>query len=265
MAEGSSLAEDLFSEIIPADEAAFVGCVIVAVFLCLDHVYQKTCKVVGVGRSSDLVTDYGKLVMGFSQIYHGTDKVFAVFAEYPCNTYDKEFIYSAGYCQLTVKLGLTVYVLWSVVLAVRIPWCGSLAVKNVVCGNIHHLDAKLLADVRNVLCSYNIDKTYLLTVFLVLCSIYGCPCGTVYYCIRLYLTDGFCYRFFICDIKLHIRHGGNRSTISDAAVGRSNVTSYAFMSTAGQFIHYVMAKLAANTCYEKSHALTSSRFPYIFS
>ena len=40
-------------------------------------------------------------------------------------------------------------------------------------------------------------------------------------------------------------------TISDAAVGRSNVTSYAFMSTAGQFIHYVMAKLAANTCYEK--------------
>ena len=61
----------------------------------------------------------------------------------------------------------------------------------------------------------------------------------------------FCYRFFICDIKLHIRHGGNRSTISDAAVGRSNVTSYAFISTAGQFIHYVMAKLAANTCYEK--------------
>ena len=130
VAEGSSLAEDLFSEIIPADEAAFVGCVIVAVFLCLDHVYQKTCKVVGVGRSSDLVTDYGKLVMGFSQIYHGTDKVFAVFAEYPCNTYDKEFIYSAGYCQFTVKLGLTVYVLWSVVLAVRIPWCGSLAVKT---------------------------------------------------------------------------------------------------------------------------------------
>ena len=66
VAEGSSLAEDLFSEIIPADEAAFVGCVIVAVFLCLDHVYQKTGKVVGVGRSSDLVTDYGKLVMGFS-------------------------------------------------------------------------------------------------------------------------------------------------------------------------------------------------------
>ena len=75
VAEGSSLAEDLFSEIIPADEAAFVGCVIVAVFLCLDHVYQKTGTVVGVGRSSDLVTDHGKLVMGFSQIYHGTDKV----------------------------------------------------------------------------------------------------------------------------------------------------------------------------------------------
>ena len=108
VAEGSSLAEDLFSEIIPADEAAFVGCVIVAVFLCLDHVYQKTCKVVGVGRSSDLVTDYGKLVIGFfPRFTMVTDKVFARFCRIPCNTYDKEFIYSAGYCQLTVKLGLT--------------------------------------------------------------------------------------------------------------------------------------------------------------
>ena len=265
MSEGSGLTEDFFCKIVPADVAALVGCMIVTIFIGLDHVNQKAGKIVSISRSSDLITDNGKFVVSFSKIYHSTDKVLSVFAEYPGNTYDKEFINSAGYCQLAVKLGLAVYILGSVVFAVRIPWSSSLAVKNIVCGNVHHFDAELFTDVRNVLGSHNIDKTYFFAVFLILCSIYGCPCSTVYHCIRIYFANGFCYCFFICDIQLDIRHGGNRSTICNAAVGRCNVASYAFMSTAGQFIHHVMAKLAANTCYEKSHALTSSRFPYIFS
>ena len=83
MSEGSGLTEDFFCEIIPADEAALVGCMIVAVFIGLDHVYQKAGKVVGIGRSSDLVTDYGKFVVGFSKIYHGTDKVLCRFCRIP--------------------------------------------------------------------------------------------------------------------------------------------------------------------------------------
>ena len=39
---------------------------------------------------------------------HGFDKVLAVFAEYPCNTDDKELINCAGYGKFTVQLCLSI-------------------------------------------------------------------------------------------------------------------------------------------------------------
>ena len=60
----NSLAEDFFGEIIPADVAAFVGCMIVAVFLSLDHIDQQSCQVIGIGRSTDLIVDNRQLCRG---------------------------------------------------------------------------------------------------------------------------------------------------------------------------------------------------------
>ena len=108
MSHGSCLTEDLFGEIIPADVTALVGCMIVTVFLCLDHIYQQSCQVIGISWSTDLVIDYGECVVCFSKIDHGLDEVLAVFAKYPCNTDDKELIHCAGYSQFAVQFGLSI-------------------------------------------------------------------------------------------------------------------------------------------------------------
>ena len=52
-----SLTEDFFCEIIPADVTALVSCVIIAVFVCLDHVHHETGEIIGISRGTDLVVD----------------------------------------------------------------------------------------------------------------------------------------------------------------------------------------------------------------
>ena len=81
---------------------------IITVFFSFDHIYQKSCQVIGISRCTDLVIDYGESIMSFSEVDHGFDKVFAVFAEYPCNTDDKELINCAGYGKFTVQLCLSI-------------------------------------------------------------------------------------------------------------------------------------------------------------
>ena len=61
------LAEDFFGEIIPADIASFVGGMIVAVFLCFDHIYQKHGQIQSVSRRADLIADYPELIVGLSR------------------------------------------------------------------------------------------------------------------------------------------------------------------------------------------------------
>ena len=104
------LAEDFFGEIIPADIAAFVGGMVVAVFLCFDHIYQEHGQVQGVGRGADLVADYPELIVGLSKIQHGLDEILAVFAEYPGDTDNEVFLQIFGNAQLTFQLGFSVYV-----------------------------------------------------------------------------------------------------------------------------------------------------------
>ena len=83
---------------------------IVAVFVCFDHIHQKSCQIKGVGRSTDLVTDNSELVVCFGNIEHGTDKVFAVGSKYPGDTDDKIPVQNFGHCQFTIQLGSTIYV-----------------------------------------------------------------------------------------------------------------------------------------------------------
>ena len=108
VSHGSGLTEDFFCEIIPADISALIGCMIITVFFSFDHIYQKSCQVIGISRCTNLVIDYGESIMSFSEVDHGFDKVLAVFAEYPCNTDDKELINCAGYGKFTVQLCLSI-------------------------------------------------------------------------------------------------------------------------------------------------------------
>ena len=75
---------------------------VVAVFFCLDHVYQKSGQIEGIGGSTDLVAYNGECIPCFSQIQHSLDEVFAVFAKDPGNADDKVVRKSFGNSQLTL-------------------------------------------------------------------------------------------------------------------------------------------------------------------
>ena len=62
-----------------------------AVFISLDHIYKKSCEIVGVGRGSDLVINDRCGSTFLSDPQHGLNEVLAVYAEYPGNTDDKVF------------------------------------------------------------------------------------------------------------------------------------------------------------------------------
>ena len=68
VSHGSGLTEDFFCEIIPADISALIGCMIITVFFSFDHIYQKSCQVIGISRCTDLVIDYGESIMSFPRL-----------------------------------------------------------------------------------------------------------------------------------------------------------------------------------------------------
>ena len=83
---------------------------IVTVFVCLDHINQQSCQIVGISRRTDLIGNNGQFVVRFCHIQHGFDKVLSVFTEYPCDTNDKIFIQSGRYGKFSVQFGLAVYI-----------------------------------------------------------------------------------------------------------------------------------------------------------
>lgn len=68
VSHGSGLTEDFFCEIIPADISALIGCMIITVFFSFNHIYQKSCQVIGISRCTDLVIDYGESIMSFPRL-----------------------------------------------------------------------------------------------------------------------------------------------------------------------------------------------------
>ena len=75
---------------------------IITVFFSFDHIYQKSCQVIGISRCTDLVIDYGESIMSFSEVDHGFDKVLAVLAEYPGNADNEILVQCTAYCEFTV-------------------------------------------------------------------------------------------------------------------------------------------------------------------
>ena len=60
--------------------------------LCLDHIHQKSCKVVCVSRRTDLVTDNRYSAALLAETEHCLDKVLSVYTKYPCDTNCEEFL-----------------------------------------------------------------------------------------------------------------------------------------------------------------------------
>lgn len=87
-----------------------VGGVIAAVLVGLDHVNQKSCQVIGVGRGSNLIIYHADCPALFAETQHSLDEVLSCHAEYPGNAHDKVFVGQFFYRQLTLVLSLTVYI-----------------------------------------------------------------------------------------------------------------------------------------------------------
>ena len=68
VAKFRGLTEDFNRKIIPANISALVRGMIITIFLCLDHIGQKTCQVIGVGWGADLIVDNRQFFMCLSDV-----------------------------------------------------------------------------------------------------------------------------------------------------------------------------------------------------
>ena len=83
---------------------------IATILVGLDHVNQKSCQIIGVGRGSNLVIYHADCPALFAETQHSLDEVLSCHAEYPGNAHDKVFVGQFFYSQLALVLGLTVYI-----------------------------------------------------------------------------------------------------------------------------------------------------------
>ena len=209
------------------------------VFIRQDHIHQKPCQIISIGRRSELVIHHCEMIMGLAQIQHGLDEVLAVDSEYPGDSYDKIFLQCLLYCQFSFVFGLSVYI-QRMTLVLWLPGSGALAVKHIIGTDIDHLAVQLLADIRNVLCAVRIDLTADFHVILrcIHCGI-GC---TVYHSVRCRLSDHLFHAGRICDIHL------------------LNIHADSLNSALCQLIYHIISQLAFYACYQDFHRLPSFSF-----
>ena len=139
--------------------------------------------------------------MCLADIQHCLDEVLAVHSKYPCYTHDKVLLKGICHCKLSVEFCLSVYVERCIILAVRLPWCGALSVKYIVCADIYHFGIYLLAGIRDILSAVCVDCMHLLSIFFILSTINCGPCCTMYH--SIWINFGYCtfYSYSICNIK----------------------------------------------------------------
>ena len=199
-----------------------------AVFVRLDHIHEKSCEVVSVGRGTDLIVNDRSSSALFSDPEHGLDEVLSVYAEYPGDTDGKEFLYQLLDCKLSLIFGLSIDIQW-MSLVIRLPRAGSLSVEYIVRADVHHLDAEFFADFRDVSRSACVD--FHAHVHIVLSRIDSSVSCAVDHCIDIGLRDHAVTCLFIGDIHLSEVH----SDRSDPAFFH--------------LVYYVMTKLAFYACH----------------
>ena len=177
--------KDLAGKFIPAAQS-FIGGMVNAVPVGLDHVHHQAGQIIGIGGRADLVIHYGYGSPFPPQTEHGLNKVFPVHAEYPGDADNKVFFQKLLYGQLAFVFRLAVNI-QRLPGIIRLPGSFTLAVKHVVRAEIHHLNVQLPAHFGNVSRSFCI---YLpAEVFVVLCRVY-CRIGSaVDHCISLCFRD----------------------------------------------------------------------------
>ena len=237
----------------PRNISALVCCVIIAVFFCLTHINQQSCKIKCIGRCTYLVINYTHFIVCFSHINHSLDEILTIKTKHPCYTDNKVFFKCSAYSQLAFKLSLTVNIQRLIILAVRLPRLCSLSVKHIICGQIEHFTVNFFARISNILRSACIDSTDFLHLIVIFCHIHSRPSRTMNYSIRIHFGDNFFYRLFIGNIQLNIRHRSYSRTVCHSGISRLNIRTHSLITTLCKLIHHVMTELTVYACYKKLH------------
>ena len=229
------LTENLTCEFIPGAKS-LIGRMVSAIFVCLHHIHQQSCQVIGIGRRTDLIIHNRQFIMCFTEVQHGLDKVLSVHTEYPGNA--DNVISGQVFLnrQFTLIFCLAVYI-QRMTLVIRLPRTGALSVKHVIRTDIDHLQIQLRTDFCDILRTTGIDLAHFFNLILILCQIHSRPCRTVNDCLHVGFPDHTLHRSRICDIHL------------------LNVHTDTGMTPFRQFIHHIMAKLSFDTCHQYSHVI----------
>ena len=200
---------------------------VTAVLVCLYHIHQKFCQIVSISRGSDLIIYHAQFIMCLGKIQHSFNKVLSIHSEYPGDSDDIILLQIFFYCQFSFVFRLSIDI-QRLSFIIRLPWSGAFSVKYVICTDIDHFQIQLFADLCNIFCPLRID---LMTEFrIVFCCIYcGISC-TVNHRFHFRLLDDLLY--FCCIGDIHLFY----------------VYTDSGMPAFGEFVHYIIAKLAFYTC-----------------
>ena len=154
-----------------------------AVLFFFQHIYKKSCKVVGVSRCTDLVIYNSQGIMCFAKIDHGLDEVFAVQSEYPCNTHDVVLRSIFFHGNFTFVFGLSIDIQRLYDRIIRLPRADSLSVKHIVCADVYHRNVEFSTHLCNICCSIHIY--FVADLLVILRCIHSSPRCTVDNFIRM--------------------------------------------------------------------------------
>ena len=209
------------------------------------HVNDQPCKIVRIGRRSDLVIHDPKSRVILCEIQHGLNKVLSVHAEDPGDSQNEELLYMFAHCDFPFRLRLSVDV-ERFVRILRLPGPCPVAVEYIVRREIHHRNVQLLADLRNIQGPVSIDLPACFRHFLSLID--RSPGRAVDHKIHSRIDDPFPDALRVRNIHRNIGHRRDRRAIHDTAVYFFQVSSYPGDISLCEFIHHVMTELSGYTC-----------------
>lgn len=162
------LTENLAGKFVPADIAALIGGVVIAVLLRFQHIHQQPGQVGGVGRRAHLIVDHPDGVVFFAETQHGFDKVLPVPSEYPSGTDNEILVQRIAHRQFPVQLGLAVNIQRVIVLTIRLPGGLALAVEHIVRRQVQHFATHFFAGIRKIPGAVHIDFVHQPTILRIL-------------------------------------------------------------------------------------------------
>ena len=202
---------------------------IFSVLFFFQHIHQKSCQIIGIGRRTDLIIYNRQSVMCFAEIQHSLDKVLAIQSKHPRNTDNIIMRSILFYCNLSLIFGLSIDIQRFHNRIIRLPRAGSLTVKHIVRADIYHRNIKFSTHLCNICGSIHIY--FMANLLIILSSIYCSPGSTVDDLVRLNFCHYFFYSLTVCYVHL------------------CNINADTFITSSGQLIHYIISKLSLYACH----------------